>query len=97
MAEINKLVAQHFRFDLMSNFNCEAIAFELNAGLGNVGRLVISLRDQIVHGKPGCGSGVCDVDEVAAGLDGLLMLLGNLGHMVDLLDQALPADGECGQ
>lgn len=103
MAEINQIVARHLRIDRMSNFNPADIAFELDIGLGNAGRLVMCLRDQVLHGQPGCGSGVCDIDEVAAGLDALLSFLGNLGHMVDLLgqdqceDRQRLANGGCGQ
>jgi hypothetical protein len=94
MAEINQLVAQHLLIDQMSNLDHANIAFELDVGLGTAGRLVLCLRDQVVHGQPGSGSGVCDIDEVAAGLDALLSFLGNLGHMVDLSGQKQPVNGE---
>lgn len=87
MALIDQVVVRHFHVRESAFRDPQLIIHNLDAGLFSVGKLVVCLRDQVIHGSPGTGQSACDTEEVGAGLDALLAYLAQLGTMVDQLEE----------
>lgn len=87
MAMINEVVARYFNTGEFAFDDPQLIIHSLDAGIYSAGKMVASLRDQVIHGSPGTGTAECDTEEVGSSLNALLAYLGQLGQLVDQLDE----------
>ena len=92
MAMMNDVIAKHFHVGECSFRDPELIVSTLDTGLYSAGKIVASLRDQVLHGSPSTGTSEVDVDEVSSGLEALLAFLGHLGFLVDQLEERARAE-----
>lgn len=92
MAMINDVVAKQFHVAEFGFADPELIVHTLDIGLYAAGKIVASLRDQVLHGSPGTGTSEVDIEEVSANLEELLAFLGQLGLVVDQLEARARAE-----